>query len=114
MFIPFPIYVIGREIFYCSLPGSLAKIYQNDLRHVILFCMSRNYSKSMPGRLADRAVRTVTFSVYHAGNTGYSAELMQIVYYEQLSDAKLFYQANFVDLSQKSLYNKEDSRGGIE
>ena len=75
MFIPFPIYVIGREIFVAVhfVPGNLAKL---------IIC----------GQLC--------FSVYRDSNTGSSAELMQIVYYEQLADAKpFFYKANFVDLS---------------
>lgn len=98
MFIPFPIYVIGREIFVAVhfVPGNLAKLYFRSSGGIII-C----------GQLC--------FSVYRDSNTGSSAELMQIVYYEQLADAKpFFYKANFVDLSKKSLYNKEDSRGGIK
>lgn len=74
MFIPFPIYVIGRENFVTVhfVPGNLAKLYFRSSGGIII-C----------GQLC--------FSVYRDSNTGSSAELMQIVYYEQLADAKPFF-----------------------
>ena len=87
MFIPFPIYVIGRENFVTVhfVPGNLAKLYFRSSGGIII-C----------GQLC--------FSVYRDSNTGSSAELMQIVYYEQLADAKPFFIRLILLIYQRNLF----------